>query len=136
MKKILIDTCVYIDWLNQGRHEEVMLGAGLVRYLSAVVGMELRAGARDRGTRDAVSSLFRAYKTAGRLLAPSPDVFERAGAVLRQLKLSGRDVRQASLCNDVLIALTARSIGASVVTANLDNFQAIRRIEPFELEAP
>ena len=136
MKKILIDTCVYIDWLNQGRHEEVMLGTGIVRYLSAVVAMELRAGAQHRSARDAISALIRAYRAAGRLVAPSSELFERAGAVLRQLKLAGRDVRHASLCNDVLISLTARSIGASVITVNLDDFSAIRRIERFDLESP
>jgi predicted nucleic acid-binding protein len=136
VKKVVLDTCVYIDWLNQGRHDEIMLGAGFVRYLSAVVAMELRAGVQHRGTRDATSALIRAYRSAGRLVAPSSEVFERAGAVLRQLKLAGRDVRQASLCNDVLIALTARSIGASVVTVNLDDFAAIHRIERFDLMPP
>lgn len=66
-------------------------------------------------------------------LAVVEEAPHRTGAVLRQLKLSVRDVRQASLCNDVLIALTARSIGAAVVTANLDDFTAIRRIERFDL---
>ena len=136
MKKVLIDTCVYIDWLNQGRHDEVMLGTGIVRYLSAVVAVELRAGAQHRGARDAISALIRAYRSAGRLAGPSSEVFDRAGGLLRQLKLAGRDVRQASLCNDVLIALTARSIGASVVTVNLDDFAAIRRIERFDLMPP
>jgi hypothetical protein len=36
----------------------------------------------------------------------------------------------------VLIALTARSIGASIVTANLDDFAAIQRIERFDLMSP
>ncbi len=136
MKKVLIDTCVYIDWLNQGRHDEVMLGTGIVRYLSAVVAVELRAGAQHRGARDAISALIRAYRSAGRLAVPSSEVFDRAGGVLRELKLAGREVRQASLCNDVLIALTARSIGASVATVNLDDFAAIRRIKRFDLMPP
>ncbi len=136
MKKVLIDTCVYIDWLNQGRHEEVMLGTGFVRYLSAVVAMELAAGAQHRAVRDSTSTLIRAYRSSGRLVAPSSQVFEHAGGVLRQLKLAGHDVRRSSICSDVLIALTARSIGASVVTANLDDFVAIQRIERFDLMAP
>lgn len=136
MKKVLIDTCVYIDWLNKGRHEEVMLGTGLVRYLSAVVAMELRAGAQHRAARDSTAALIRAYRSSGRLVVPSGVVFERAGGVLRQLKLAGRDVRLSSLCNDVLVALTAKSIGATVVTANLDDFVAIQGIERFDLMAP
>lgn len=136
MKKVLIDTCVYIDWLNRGHHEDVMLGRGLVRYMSAVVAMELRAGAQHRAARDSTAALIRAYRSSGRLVVPSSEVFERAGGVLRQLKLAGRAVRLSSLCNDVLIALTARSIGASVVTANLSDFVAIQRVERFDLMPP
>jgi predicted nucleic acid-binding protein len=102
----------------------------------AVVAMELRAGAQHRGARDSTSALIRAYRSSGRLVVPSSEVFERAGGVLRQLKLARRGVRQSSLCNDVLIALTARSIGASVATVSLDDFTAIRRIESFDLMPP
>jgi predicted nucleic acid-binding protein len=136
VKKIVLDTNVYIDWLNRGLHETVMLGPGLVRYLSAVVVMELRAGVSRRASRDAVDALTRGYRSAGRLVAPSSEVFERAGAVLRKLKLAGHNVRDASLCNDVLIALTARSIGATVVTANAADFAAIQQVEPFAFELP
>jgi predicted nucleic acid-binding protein len=136
VKKIVLDTNVYIDWLNRGLHETVMLGPGLVRYLSAVVVMELRAGVSPRASRDAVDALTRGYRSAGRLVAPSSEVFERAGAVLRKLKLAGHNVRDASLCNDVLIALTARSIGATVVTANAADFAAIQQVEPFAFELP
>jgi hypothetical protein len=45
LRKVLLDTNVYIGWLNQGLHEALMVGPGLVRYLSAVVQMELRIGA-------------------------------------------------------------------------------------------
>ena len=136
MKKIVLDTNVYIDWLNRGLHETVMLGPGLVRYLSAVVVMELRAGVSPRASRDAVDALTRGYRSAGRLVTPSSEVFERAGAVLRKLKLAGHNVRDASLCNDVLIALTARSIGATVVTANAADFASIQQVEPFAFELP
>jgi predicted nucleic acid-binding protein len=136
MKRIVLDTNICIDWLNCGLHETVMLGPGLVRYLSAVVVMELRAGVSRRASRDAVDALTRAYRAAGRLMVPSSEVFERAGAVLRKLKLAGRNVRDASLCNDVLIALTARSIGATVVTASASDFAAIQQVEPFAFEAP
>jgi predicted nucleic acid-binding protein len=41
-------------------------------------------------------------------------------------------VRRASLVNDVLIALTARAIGATLFTADRD-YEAIRSILGFEL---
>ncbi|HVV49286.1 MAG TPA: PIN domain-containing protein [Polyangia bacterium] len=134
MKKVVLDTNLYVDWVNQGLREEVMLGGGLLRYLSAVVVMELRAGARTRAGRSAIDQLVRGYRAANRLVPPPAAVFERAGALLRRLKLAGREVRSTAFVNDVLIALTARALGATVVTANHDDFEAIRRLEPFALE--
>jgi predicted nucleic acid-binding protein len=134
VKKVVLDTNVYIDWINRGFGEERILGTGLIRYLSAVVVMELRAGARTRGGRAAVDQLVRAYASGGRLVSPPLPVFERAGSLLRRLKLAGREVRSAAFVNDVLIALSARSIGAAVVTSNVRDFEAIRRLELFALE--
>jgi predicted nucleic acid-binding protein len=108
----------------------------LVRYLSAVVVMELRAGVSNRANREAVDALTRAYWSAGRLVSPSSEVFERAGAVLRKLKFVGRNVRDASLWGDVLITLTARSIGATVVTSKVVDFAAIQRFEMFSFAKP
>jgi predicted nucleic acid-binding protein len=135
VKKVLLDTNVYIDWLNRGLREDLFLGPGLVRYLSAVVVMELRAGAGTRAARHGVDELVRAYGAGGRLIAPPEGAFDRAGTVLRRLRLAGHEVRSASLVADVLIALSARSVGATVVTANVADFESIRDIEPFALEA-
>lgn len=135
MKKIVPDTNLYIDWINRGLREDVMLGAGLVRYMSAVVLMELRVGAHTRAGRSAIDRLTRSYSSARRLVAPSSHVFEKAGSALRRLRLAGRDVRSASFLNDVLIALTAQALGATMLTANVADFEAIRSIEPFALEA-
>jgi len=134
VKKVVLDTNLYIDWINRGLREERMVGTGLIRYLSAVVVMELRAGARTQAGRSAVDRLVRAYAAGERLVVPSRAVFERAGSVLRRLKLAGREVRSAAFVNDVLIALTSRAIGATVVTANVDDFEAIRQIDSFALE--
>ncbi len=41
-------------------------------------------------------------------------------------------MRRASLVNDVLIALTARAIGATLYTADGD-FEAIRQVRAFAL---
>ena len=135
MKKVILDTNLHIDWMNRGLREDVMLGPGLVRYMSAVVLMELRVGAHTRAGRSAVDRLTRSYSAAGRLVAPSSQVFDRAGSALRRLRLAGRDVRSGSFLNDVLIALTAQAIGATMLTANVADFEAIRAIEPFALEA-
>lgn len=134
MTKLLLDTNLYVDWFNHGRHEALVVGGGFVRYLSSVVQMELRAGARTRPARRLLDRLVRAHAASGRLLAPSPPVFDDAGLVLQALRMAGREVRRASLVNDVLIALTARRLGATLYTGDGEDFKAIRRVRDFALE--
>ncbi len=134
MTKVVLDTGLYVDWFNEGRHEGIVVGPGFVRYLSSVVQMELRAGAVTRNARRLLDQVIRAYVAADRVVAPSPAVFDEAGLVLQALRLAGREVRRASLVNDVLIALTARATGATVYTANQGDFVAIRRVREFALQ--
>jgi predicted nucleic acid-binding protein len=133
LRKVVLDTNLYIGWLNAGLHESVMIGPGLVRYLSAVVQMELRVGATTLPARRAVDRLVRGYEAGGRHVAPARALFESAGRTLRMLKDSGRETRRGSLVGDVLIAHTARSLGAAVLTGDRD-FEAIRSVLDFELE--
>lgn len=133
MNRVLLDTNVYIAWMNAGEHEGLVVGSGLVRHMSTVVLMELEAGATTLAARRAVNELSRAYERAGRLVVPSRDVWRRAGAVLRGLRSRGREIRRSSLVHDVLIALTARDIGASVFTNDASDFGAIRKVVDFSL---
>jgi predicted nucleic acid-binding protein len=135
MRRLVIDTSVYVDWINRGRHEDVLFERGTVKYLSAVVLMELRAGAFSQRDRRLVGRLEASFDRAGRVLTPSRAVFVEAGDTLRWLqanrgyKISGRH----SIANDVLIALSARSIGAAVVTQNETDYRAIQGSRPFHL---
>jgi len=106
-----------------------------VKYLSVVVMLELYAGAFSPRDRRVVGNVVAAFDRADRLLVPSRGVYEDAGHVLRALqRLRGYQVaRSGSLVNDVLIALSARSIGATVVTNTARDFAAIRDIRPFKL---
>jgi predicted nucleic acid-binding protein len=131
MNRIVLDTNVYVAWMNIGEHETLVVGPGLVRHMSTVVLMELEAGATTLAARQAVSELSRVYERAGRLVVPSRDVWRRAGAVLRGLRSRGREIRRSSLVHDVLIALTARDIGASVFTNDASDFGAIRKLVDF-----
>jgi predicted nucleic acid-binding protein len=133
LRKVVLDTNLYIDWMNDGARVDVMVGPGLVRYLSAVVQMELRVGARTLPARRAVDQLTRAYRAARRVVAPDAGLFDAAGRTLRLLRDQGREVRRASLVGDVLVAHTARSLGARLLTADRD-FEAVRRVLDFEME--
>lgn len=135
MERVIIDTNIYIDWLNDGRHESVLFQREAVKYLSAVVLMELFAGAFSARDRRLVREVSSAFGKAGRILVPTASIYEDAGEVLRRLQDShGYNVAGAyGLMNDVLIALSARSIGATVVTQNGRDFAAIRSIRPFKM---
>jgi len=131
----VIDTGIYIDWLNAGRHEEILFERETVKYLSAVVMMELRAGAFEVRDRRHLRRLERVFERTNRILVPTTGVFAEAGEVLRLLQSRrGYNLKTGrSITNDVLIALSARSIGATVVTANVDDYRAIRSFRSFPL---
>jgi predicted nucleic acid-binding protein len=136
VRRLVIDTNVYLDWINAGRHEAVLFQSGAVKYLSAVVLMELRAGAFSASDRRLVGRLETAFAKAGRLVVPTAGVFADAGDTLRRLQTQrGYNLAAShSIVNDVLIALSARAAGAVVVTQNERDFRAIQAIRPFRLE--
>ena len=134
MRRLVIDTNVYIDWLNKRRHEDVLFQGDAVKYLSAVVLMELRAGAFSKDDRRLLQRLETSFERAGRILTPSRAVFADAGDTLRQLQATGYSLGGShGVANDVLIALSARSIGAIVVTQNERDYRAIERVKRFRL---
>jgi predicted nucleic acid-binding protein len=124
---MLIDTNVYIAFINEGLYSDVVLGPSVVRHMSSVVWMELEAGATSKRAQRAVTHIARAFDRVGRLVVPSATVWKSAGPLLRRLRSTGREVRRASLVNDALIALTARDLGATVVTNDASDFAAIRK---------
>jgi predicted nucleic acid-binding protein len=134
MHRLVIDTNVYIDWLNEGGYEAILFQRDAVKYLSAIVMMELLAGAFSGRDRKMIHGLVSVFVRTGRILLPSRSVYEAAGHVLCVLQQSQGDnpVGARSLTNDVLIALSARTIGATVVTQNKRDFAAIQRIHPFK----
>jgi predicted nucleic acid-binding protein len=135
MRRVVIDTNVYVDWINRGQHEAVLFQPETVKYLSAVVLMELRAGAFSPSDRRLLQRLQTAFERAGRVLTPSRGVFAEAGDALRRLQADrGYKIGAShSIANDVLIALSARSIGATLVTQNDRDYRAIQAVRPFRL---
>ena len=135
MRRLVIDTNIYVDWFNAGRHEDILVQRDTVKHLSAVVLMELRAGALSSSDRRLVQRVESAFDKAGRILVPSRAVFSEAGDALRRLQAARgfRIETNHSIVNDVLIALSARSIGATVVTQNERDYRAIQSVRPFQL---
>ncbi len=135
MERVVFDSDLYIDWINAGLREELLLGRWFARYMSTVVLLELHAGALDPVAAKVVGDLYRTFTRTGRLLSPSAESFWRAGGVLRVLQgRQGFDLRSRfRLVNDCLIALSSRQIGATVITRNQRDYRLIQQIVPFSL---
>ena len=125
--KVLLDTNVLIDFLRADKHVEWVLGGHgtVMRFISAIVLLELRLGADTPKRKRAVDRLQQAFP-AERTLGLTPAVLDRAGKLFRIMygNASGLIDRLGPM-NDVLIALTAREIGATIVTSNILEFRRI-----------
>jgi len=138
-KWVLFDTNVYVAALREG-----VRGAAFARiresaprtFLASVVSAELRAGAVDQTGRSVVLELTDRFDRLGRIVTPEARSWSLAGDVLGDIRRREPGMRDkiARLWNDALIALSARQIGASVVTGNVGGFELLRRFVRFDLE--
>src|SRR5438105_1491269 len=98
--------------------------------------MDLRAGDSSATDRRLVQRLEPAFDRTGRILVPSRTVFVDARETLRRSQAArGFHIeRSHSIVDDVLIALSARSIGAVVATQNERDYRAIEAIRTFQLQ--
>lgn len=124
----VIDTSVYIGHWERGLYRETLdqvRKAFVVRH-SAVVLSELRRGARSR---DAERTVARLHQLARDIWEPTSKDWWRAGRVIRLLgdAHGWHRNKRRDFQNDALIALTARGHGATVVTANREDFELLGR---------
>ena len=124
--KIVYDTSFYIEFLRsksfalsiRSRYEADIP----VTVFSSVVEQELLAGATDQLKVAAVEGLYRPFERARRIVTPSHSIWQQAGRVLGTMGRTRGDLVDrlgGSFVNDLLIALSARSIGATVVTLKM-----------------
>ncbi len=137
--KVLLDTNILIDFLRAGMYAEWVLGGHgtVVRFISAVVLLELRLGADTPKRKKAVDRLHLAFQS-GRILGLTPSIMDNAGRLFRTMygNASGLGDRLGPM-NDVLIALTAREIGATIVTGNILEFRRIAgKVPGLKVAAP
>lgn len=127
----ILDTSVYIDNLRSGRFKQEILDLKLVVRCSAVVLAELSRGSRSREMRRFVDGLAKNL----RIIAPTEREWIESGKILCHLIAErGYDVNKTREIHfDVLIALTARRIGAYLITCNSKDFVAIQGYIGFEL---
>jgi len=139
MANSLIDSDVYIDFLQSGRfHTEIARlyaehTPGI--YFSSVVIEELLAGATSPDERKNVELLYLPFERARRVIAPSHTHWRDTGNLLAQIfgeRPSSRS-KLPQLVADCLIAVSARAIGATVYTRNRSDFELIQGFRRFSL---
>jgi predicted nucleic acid-binding protein len=140
----LLDSNIYIAAFN-----EPGFGASFRHFhrdqlprivLSAVVVHELLVGARtlDR-QRDLERGLLEPFRARRRLHVPGLATWELAAEIDRRLR--GRrgyesSLTQRSFANDMLLAATARELGATLVTRNMGDFALIGKVLALKYVAP
>ena len=141
---ILLDSNVYIAGFNDPEFGEAFRAfhqKNLPRLvLSAVVAHELLVGARDRRRIDALErGLIEPFRTRRRIHVPTLATWNLAAGIdrgLRELGSYDGSLAQRSFANDLLIAATARELGAMLVTRNLGDFELIQRVVPIHFQPP
>lgn len=139
--KVIYDTSIYIEILRSksfadGFRSRYEANIPLTLFNSVVV-QELLAGAIDRLRQATVESFYRPFERTRRILTPSHTNWKEAGRILgviRDKRMDQKDRLTGSFVNDLLIAISAKSVGAKVVTLNVDDFTLIRKYAPFALE--
>ena len=138
-RKHLIDTDLYVDLIQSGRTLPLIgelydtQAPGI--YFCSVVAQELLAGARSARGRKSAMTLFVPFERARRIVTPTHAHWKDAGDVIAQLFRRRPDLRTKlpSLLNDCLIALCARSLGATLYTGSAADFFLLRQYRPFSL---
>lgn len=129
---IIFDTSVFVDHLRSGRHRERLeTVAGLIRT-SSVVLAELWRGA----TKPAEKAFLKDLERNHPILTPTEKNWRESGQLLghMQVDLGFSPEKLRDLHFDVLIALTARTQGALLISSNRTDFELIRKYREFKLE--
>jgi predicted nucleic acid-binding protein len=129
---VIFDSSILIDHLRTNCHAQRMADLDdLVRY-SGVVLAELWRGATTQAEQALLSALERNYPA----FAPTEKNWLESGQLLLKMQhdhgFEGRKLRDLHF--DVLIALTARAHGATLITSNRGDFELIRSYRNFKLE--
>ena len=131
--KVLLDTNVYLAAVRSNESREQFRTNFFpllpVTFLSAVVAFELSVNAEGRQTRTLVEEFVRPMEDTDRVVTPLRGDWFKAAEVMTAIHDKEPEMRSKmpSLLNDVLIALSARQIGATLLTYNRADFQLIKR---------
>jgi predicted nucleic acid-binding protein len=129
---IIFDTSILVDNLRTDRHRQrIQSVIGLIR-MSSVVLAELWRGVTKPAERDFLRALVRNHP----VLTPTEGNWLESGQILSKIRADRgfAPEKLRDLHFDVLIALTARSHGARLITSNRSDFQLIDSYRKLQLE--
>jgi predicted nucleic acid-binding protein len=136
---VILDTNVYISACrseaSRAAFRTTFFPLLPVTFLAAVVAYELRVDAADRETRRLVEAFIAPMERGGRCVTPLFADWLEAAAIVSAIVERDRGWRSKlpALLNDILIALCARRVGATLLTYNAKDFRLIRRHKEFGL---
>jgi predicted nucleic acid-binding protein len=129
---VIFDTSVLIDDLRTGRHQQrIQFVTGLIRTCSVVLA-ELWRGV----TKPAERKFLRELGQNHPILTPTEKNWLESGQMLAKMR-AVRGFNASKLRDlhfDVVIALTARSYGARLITSNRLDFEMINSYRKVQLE--
>ncbi len=135
--KVIFDTSIYIPFLNKGTTNPLPDLADIkpILYMSSVVIEELYAGAFDAKTIKLIDKVYATFRNLNRLVVPDEADWQKTGKVVARLgaKYGFESKYLTRIQNDILISLTARRIGAVVITNNTRDFMRIKEFVDFRI---
>ena len=139
--KYALDTNVFIDASRSPLERErltTFLRQHLSRvHLSAVVGMELLAGISGTAQARALEEeLLAPFRRRNRLFGPTAEATLQAGRILARAYPSSGEPPPRSFVNDVLIALSCRERGISLITRDRDFRRLIKFVPGLLISEP
>jgi predicted nucleic acid-binding protein len=129
---VIFDTSVLVDEARTGRHRKRIESVEGVIRLSSVVLAELLRGV----ARPAEHKFLRTLAKNHPILTPTEENWLESGEILAKIRAAQgfEPHKLRDLHFDVLIALTARSYGARLITTNRADFELISRYRQIKLE--
>jgi len=126
--KVIFDTNVYVSFIRNRAHSQELQMRGSVKYLSAIVLMELWAGAKIKQAERLVYQLQKPYQAAGRIITLNLEHYISIGHFFSEIAPKYRQLAvKSSFLNDVQIAFTALSVGAVLFTEDKTHYDIIRK---------
>ena len=144
MTRYVLDTNLYVEAVR-----DRSAAAGLAQFssmylpqihLHAVVAQELMIGAINASARKQLDrDLVQPFERRGRVIVPGYRAWKRSGEViaeLTELKALSRGGVARSFLNDVLLAVSCREEGFTIITPNTADFARIQKVEAVRYVAP